>query len=43
MLIGMWPLHGLCGTWGVIGDQALGGLGGVRFTAQLIGSAMGVV
>ena len=40
MLIGMWPLHGLCGTWGVIGDQALGG---VRFTAQLIGSAMGVV
>jgi Amt family ammonium transporter len=47
-VLGVWPLHGLCGTWGglaagIFGNQALGGLGGVSFTAQLIGTAMGVV
>ena len=46
-VLGVWPLHGLCGTWGglaagIFGSQALGGLGGVSFTAQLIGSALGV-
>ncbi len=46
-VLGVWPLHGLCGLWGGIaaglfGSQALGGLGGVSFGAQLIGSAMGV-
>jgi Amt family ammonium transporter len=46
-VLGVWPLHGLCGTWGgiaagIFGSQALGGLGGVSFTAQLIGTAMGV-
>lgn len=46
-VLGVWPLHGLCGTWGGIaaglfGQQALGGLGGVSFGAQLIGTAMGV-
>jgi ammonium transporter, Amt family len=46
-VLGVWPLHGLCGTWGgiaagIFGQQALGGLGGVSFTAQLIGTAMGV-
>jgi ammonium transporter, Amt family len=46
-VLGVWPLHGLCGTWGgiaagIFGSQALGGLGGVSFSAQLIGTAMGV-
>lgn len=47
-VLGVWPLHGLCGLWGglaagIFGMKALGGLGGVNFFAQLIGSAMGVV
>jgi ammonium transporter, Amt family len=47
-VLGVWPLHGLCGTWGgiaagIFGSKALGGLGGVSFSAQLIGTAMGVV
>ncbi|QCB48376.1 ammonium transporter [Hydrogenophaga sp. PAMC20947] len=46
-VLGVWPLHGLCGTWGgiaagIFGQHALGGLGGVSFMAQLIGTAMGV-
>ena len=46
-VLGVWPLHGLCGTWGglaagIFGSQTLGGLGGVSFSAQLIGTAMGV-
>jgi Amt family ammonium transporter len=46
-VLGVWPLHGLCGLWGgiaagIFGSQAFGGLGGVSFAAQLIGSAMGV-
>ena len=47
-VLGVWPLHGLCGTWGglaagIFGSKVLGGLGGVSFSAQLIGTAMGVV
>jgi Amt family ammonium transporter len=46
-VLGVWPLHGLCGTWGglaagIFGAKALGGLGGVSFSAQLIGTLMGV-
>ena len=46
-VLGVWPLHGLCGTWGglaagIFGSKSLGGLGGVAFTGQLIGTAMGV-
>jgi Amt family ammonium transporter len=46
-VLGVWPLHGLCGAWGgiaagIFGSKALGGLGGVSIGAQLIGSAMGV-
>ena len=46
-VLGVWPLHGLCGTWGgiaagIFGTKALGGMGGVSFSAQLIGTAMGV-
>ena len=46
-VLGVWPLHGLCGLWGglaagIFGAKALGGMGGVTFTGQLIGSALGV-
>jgi ammonium transporter, Amt family len=46
-VLGVWPLHGLCGAWGgiaagIFGTQALGGLGGVNFTAQLLGTGLGV-
>jgi len=46
-VLGVWPLHGLCGLWGglaagIFGVKALGGIGGVSFVGQLIGSAMGV-
>ena len=46
-VLGVWPLHGLCGLWGglaagIFGNKALGGLGGVSFAAQLAGSLMGV-
>ncbi|MCY1337707.1 Ammonia channel [compost metagenome] len=47
-VLGVWPLHGLCGVWGgiacgIFGQQALGGLGGVSLASQLIGSALGVL
>jgi len=47
-VLGVWPLHGLCGTWGgiaagIFGTQALGGIGGVSLSAQFIGTAMGVI
>ncbi len=46
-VLGVWPLHGLCGAWGgiaagIFGQQALGGLGGVSFMAQLLGTLAGV-
>ena len=46
-VLGVWPLHGLCGTWGglacgIFGQEALGGMGGVSLTAQLVGTFAGV-
>jgi Amt family ammonium transporter len=46
-VLGVWPLHGLCGAWGGIaaglfGSQAMGGLGGVSLMSQLIGTALGI-
>ncbi len=46
-VLGVWPLHGLCGVWGgiaagIFGQKALGGLGGVSLSAQLIGTGLGV-
>lgn len=46
-VLGVWPLHGLCGAWGgvaagIFGQQALGGLGGVSFAAQILGTGVGV-
>jgi Amt family ammonium transporter len=47
-VLGVWPLHGLCGLWGgvaagIFGMVELGGLGGVTFMSQLAGSLAGVV
>jgi Amt family ammonium transporter len=47
-VLGVWPLHGLCGVWGgiaagIFGLEALGGLGGVSLTSQLIGTGLGVL
>ena len=47
-VLGVWPLHGLCGAWGgiaagIFGLKALGGLGGVSFWAQVVGTAGGIV
>jgi Amt family ammonium transporter len=46
-VLGVWPLHGLAGVWGglacgIFGKQALGGMGGVSFISQLIGTVGGV-
>ncbi len=46
-VLGVWPLHGLCGVWGgiacgIFGQTAFGGLGGVSLISQLIGTALGV-
>ena len=46
-VLGVWPLHGLCGVWGgiaagIFGLTALGGVGGVTFGSQLIGTLVGV-
>ncbi|WIM05174.1 MAG: ammonium transporter [Candidatus Nitricoxidivorans perseverans] len=46
-VLGVWPLHGLCGAWGgiaagIFGLKGLGGLGGVSFMSQLVGTLMGV-
>ncbi len=46
-VLGVWPLHGLCGAWGgiaagIFGSKALGGIGGVSIMSQLIGTLMGI-
>jgi len=46
-VLGVWPLHGLCGAWGgiaagIFGAKALGGMGGVSLGAQLIGTLLGI-
>ena len=48
-VLGVWPLHGLCGAWGgiaagIFGQKALGGAGGVAFMPQLLmtGLAIGI-
>jgi Amt family ammonium transporter len=46
-VLGVWPLHGLCGAWGgiaagIFGAKALGGMGGVSFMSQVLGTLGGV-
>jgi len=47
-VLGVWPLHGLCGAWGgiaagIFGSEAFGGLGGVSMMAQVVGTIVGTV
>jgi ammonium transporter, Amt family len=47
-VLGVWPLHGICGSWGgiaagIFGLKELGGLGGVTFVSQLLGSLCAIV
>lgn len=46
-VLGVWPLHGLCGAWGgiaagIFGYESLGGMGGVSFLSQLLGTAAAI-
>ena len=45
-VLGVWPLHGMCGLWGgiacgIFGQPALGGLGGVGLISQIVGTIGG--
>jgi Amt family ammonium transporter len=47
-VLGVWPLHGMCGAWGgiaagIFGSKALGGMGGVAFGSQLAGTVLAIV
>ena len=47
-VLGVWPLHGICGVWGgiaagIFGLSSLGGLGGVSFMSQLVGTVVGAL
>jgi Amt family ammonium transporter len=47
-VLGVWPLHGVCGAWGgiaagIFGAKALGGIGGVALASQLAGTLLGIV
>ena len=46
-VLGVWPLHGICGTLGglavgLFGQKWLGGLGGVSMISQMIGTLLAI-
>ena len=46
-VLGVWPLHGICGSWGgiacgIFGQEALGGMGGVSILSQTVGSILAI-
>lgn len=46
-VLGVWPLHGVIGTWGgiaagIFGQPLMGGMGGVSLVSQLLGSLAAV-
>ena len=46
-VLGVWPLHGVCGAWGgiaagIFGATSLGGIGGVAFGSQVAGTVLGI-
>ena len=47
-VLGVWPLHGLCGAWGgiaagIFGIKSMGGIGGVTVMSQLAGTSLGIL
>ncbi len=47
-VLGVWPLHGICGSWGgiacgIFGQESLGGMGGVSILGQAIGTVAAIV
>ncbi len=47
-VLGVWPLHGICGAFGglavgLLGQKWLGGLGGVSIISQFIGTILAIV
>ncbi|MGE8539406.1 MAG: ammonium transporter, partial [Acinetobacter sp.] len=47
-VLGVWPLHGVCGAFGglavgIFGQQWLGGMGGISLISQLIGTVLAIV
>ncbi len=47
-VLGVWPLHGLCGTWGglaagIFGSKMLGGVGGIAFVPQLLMTGLAII
>ena len=47
-VLGVWPLHGIIGSWGgiaagIFGSEALGGMGGVSLLSQVLGSGAAIV
>ena len=47
-VLGVWPLHGICGSWGgiacgIFGQESLGGMGGVSLQSQAIGTVMAIL
>ena len=47
-VLGVWPLHGITGSWGgiacgIFGQKALGGMGGVGFISQVVGTIAAII